>query len=205
MLRLVRITLVSLSALLLLAAACGGDDDSTGSATDAPTATEATATETDSGDDGGDGNGASADLDDYFTEVSKIALRTDTKLEQVGSDLQNATFADDAEEIATTQDAFQQVGETLELAILDFADLDPPPEAEDAHAEFIEKLQAALIVQSQFLADMEDLTTSAELDALAEEYNPDLAETDADFDEACLALQGIADGNGIDADLRCTG
>lgn len=200
MLRLVRFTLIALSVLLLLAAACGGDDDSSGTtatATDAPT-------NTDSGGDNGGGSDASADLEGYFAEVTQIALRTDTKLELIGSDLQNATFANDAEEIAATQDGFQQAGEALELAILDFADLDPPPEAEDAHAEFIEKLQAALVVQSEFLADMQDVTTSVELDALAETYNPDLAETDADFDQACLVLQGIADDNGIDADLRCT-
>lgn len=209
---LLRLGLMPIALVTLIgAAACGGDDDD---ATDDTATAEATATATEDSDSNdrtstprGTANGSddsSADLQDYFDGVSEIAIRTDTTLEGIGSDLQSATFANDAAEIEATRTAFQQAGETLELAILDFADLDPPDEAADAHAEFIDKLQAALAVQSQFLADMDDVTTSDELDALADDYSPDLTESDSAFDEACLALQQIADDNGAEADLRCT-
>jgi predicted outer membrane protein len=204
MLRLVRFTLVALSVLLLLAAACGGDDDSTSTATDAPDATEATS-ETDSGDgNGGNGSDASPELEDYFAEMDEIARRTDNRLDEISSELQNATFDSDAEEIAANRDGFQQSGEVIESALLDISDLDPPPEVETAHAEFFDALNASLQILAAMFAAMEDISTSEELDATAEQYTPDLESAGADFDEACLALQGIADDNGINADLRCT-
>ena len=210
MLRILRFALAPAVALLFLGlAACGGDDGS-GSATTATL----TPSETDGDNSGSDQPTttrkgtpratASADLEAYFAEFEQIALRTDDKLEQIGSDLQNATFASDAEEIAATQNGLQQSGETIERATLDISDLDPPPEAEDAHADFIEKLQAVLQLQARLLTDTEDVSTSAELDALVESYNTDLSDADAEFDSACVALQGIADDHGIDADLRCT-
>jgi hypothetical protein len=200
MLRLLRITLIALSAILLLAAACGSDDDS---ADNAPTATEAPS-ETDSGDDnGGNGSDPSPELEDYFAEMDEIALRTDSRLEEINSDIQNATFDSDAEEIAANRDGFQQSGEAIESALLDMSELDPPPEVEDAHAEFFDTLNAALQILSALFAAMEDISTSEELDATAEQYTPDLESAGAGFDEACLALQGIAADYGINADLRC--
>jgi hypothetical protein len=202
MLRLVRFTLVALSVLLLLAAACSDDDDFTGAS---PTATEAP-TETDNGGNNGDNDTdtPSADLEDYFAEMDEIALRTDNRLEEISDELQNATFDSDAEEIAANRDGFQQSGEAIESALLDMSDLDPPPEVEDTHAEFFDALNAALQILAAMFAAMEDVSTSEELDATAEQYTPDLESAGADFDEACLALQGIADDNGLDADLRCT-
>ena len=193
--RLLRITLIALSAILLLAAACGGDDDSPGTATDAPT-------ETDSG--GGDGNDASAELRDYFAEMDQIALRTDTRLEEIGSELDGATFDSDADEITANRDGLQQSGEAIESALLDLSDLDPPAEVEDAHADFFDALNAVLQLFAGMSADIEDVSTSAELEALSADYSQDFANADADFDDACLALQEIADDNGVDADMHCT-
>lgn len=198
MLRLARIILVSLSLLLLLAAACGGDDDSSSTATDAPTETDS------GGDNGGDGNDASPELVDYFAEMDQIALRTDTRLEEIGSELDGATFDSDADEITANRDGLQQSGEAIESALLDMSDLDPPAEVEDAHGDFFDALNAVLQLFASMSADIDDVSTSAELEALSADYSQDFGSADADFDEACLALQEIADDNGVDADMHCT-
>jgi hypothetical protein len=215
--------LLLICALSLVAGltACGGDDD-------ADTGGDATATETPAdgddsgdgeetpttdGDDGGDGgdgddgddgdDGASAELEDYFAAMEEIGTRTDAELEAIQAELESATFDTDQEEIDAVRDAFQRTGEILETAVLDVSDLTPPTEAEDEHQEFISTLVDFLAILSEFLADTEDVTTSDELDAVAEQYNPDLTASDDEFDEACFDLQGIADDNGIAADIQC--
>lgn len=81
---------------------------------------------------------------DYFAEMDQIALRTDTRLEEIGGGIQNATFDNDAEEITANRDGLQQSGEAIESALLDMSDLDLPSEVETAHADFFDALNAVL-------------------------------------------------------------
>lgn len=203
---------LSIAVLLLGLTACGGgdNDEDTAGETSGPSATEqatdrptATATKSGSSNNGGGGGDALA-LEDYFERVEDVAIATDDKLTEIGDHLQNATYATEEEEIADVEDQLLLSGQTVETAVIDLSELEPPPEVQDAHDTFLEKLQAVLILQSQLLDDIESsVSTDAELSALFDSYDADLTETDNDFDDACFALQRIADDNDIDVDLRC--
>ena len=188
--RLVGFSLAALS-ILLLTAACGGDDDSTGSTA---TATEAT-TETDGADStSGD---ASPELEDYFAQMEDIAIQAEGRLNEVSSDLNNATFDSDAEEIAANQDGLQQSGAAVETALQDMSNLDPPSEVKDAHDRFSEALSTVLQLYAALAEDIADVSTMDELNSVADGYSPDFSDANIEFDSACSALQGLADDYGI--------
>ncbi len=211
MLKFIRYTLIATGPLLLLLAACGGDDDdgggdegggTTATATgDEPTPSEAEPAETEDGDNGGD---ASPELTAYFEAMSDLAFRTDTRLEEIGNEVDSGVYATDQEEIEANAAALQESGETVEAALLEMSDLDVPSEVETEHSDFFDSLNAVLQIFASLSIEIEDVTTVAELDAMFDTYSADLSSADADFDDTCLALQAVADNAGISADMRCT-
>ena len=209
-----------LFALLLVAglSACGGggssdggDPDSAASATPANGGDDTsddgtsdnggeTATPEGQGDDGGSGE---ADLGDYFQALEEIATRTDADLEAVSNEISSAVFNTDQEEIEGVQSALQQSGMVLEQALLDVEALQPPPEVQAEHDAFRGTLLDVTVLTADVLQATESVTTSAELNALVNQFDPQLTAGDAAFDAACFALQGIADEGAVTVDLRC--
>jgi hypothetical protein len=208
MTRLARFALAPIPLLLLVGASCGGGDDSTETASPPnsnATATEASAaTETTGGDGGEETDGPSSGFQEYFAAMEQVAITTDTRLEEIGAELNDATYSSDAEEIAANADGIQQSGEAIESALLNMSRLDPPGEVEDAHNDFADALDTVLQLFAAMALDIDDVSTSAQLNALTNQYSSDFSDADADFDDACLTLQGIADDSGINVDLRCT-
>jgi hypothetical protein len=206
MTRLARFALAPIPLLLLVGASCGGGDDSTETASPPnsnATATEASAaTETTDGDGGEETDGPSAGLQEYFAAMEQVAITTDTRLEEIGAELNDATYSSDAEEIAANADGIQQSGEAIESALLNMSRLDPPGEVGNAHNDFADALDTVLQLFAAMALDIDDVSTSAQLNALTNQYSSDFS--NADFDDACLTLQGIADDNSINVDLRCT-
>lgn len=194
-------------AIFLLAglAACGGDDD------DADSGDDAEATETvvedgeedptdDSGDDSGDDD--NGDADPYYAAMEAIAIETDSALDEIGDTLTSAS-EDDPDYIEIVRDSFTEAGTILETALEDVSDLDPPSEAEDAHDTFLEDLLTQTRNFANFSADLIDVSTIPELDALFGEYDAAFTEADTNFEASCLALQDVADEAGAGVDLEC--
>jgi hypothetical protein len=190
-----------------LAACSGGgsDDKRDGGATATPAdggddTTPAEQTPTDGGDDGGLD---SLDAEEYFRALEQIGIRTDADLEAISQEISSAVFTTDQEEIDGVRDALQRTGMVLEQALLDLEGLEPPDEIDSEHATFRDTLLDVTILTAGVLEDTAAATTSAELNATLDGYDPQLTAADNAFDDACFALQGIADDNGFNVDIQC--
>jgi hypothetical protein len=208
--------LVSLRSLLLVlifalafAVACGGDDDDGGDSeggsetTASATATEDGPTETEEPTETETDGDAPEGLAEYFEAMEDLGLRTDTKLEEIGDRMNNATYDSDEEEIAANEDAIQETGVTIESALLEMSDLDVPDEVRAEHDDFFDALNAVLQIFATLSIEIEDVSTSLELDAMFDSHGEELSQTDVDFDDACTALQAAGENYGLTPDLRC--
>ncbi|HUF53492.1 MAG TPA: hypothetical protein VMR52_06935 [Dehalococcoidia bacterium] len=149
------------------------------------------------------GDDDDGDLEEYFAEVEVIAITTDHALDTLGDELSAAEPETDEEYIQVFQESYQGAGEVLETAYLDLAEMTPPAEAESAHDSFLDSLEGVLIALSGILENSQEVTTADELDVLYAQFEPDLVQVDENLDTACATLQGVAESNGISADLRC--
>lgn len=150
---------------------------------------------------GGDDGGGDLTLEEYLGEVEVLlddvaAQANSEDLFGEGSDLPG----DSEEEQIEIMTAFFSV---LGDAVGDFAnalsDLDPPKEAEAAHREFLAESEAFADNAGQFVAQVEDAESEADIEAAFAFLD------DADDPEdACMELQALADANAIDVALNCS-
>lgn len=97
-----------------------------------------------------------------------------------------------------------RISDRYEEVVDNIGGLEPPPEAREAHSEWLAVQREA----TDFVGGLNDRAQRAtSLDEIAElnsEFDAPIA-TDLSerSDAACLALQAIADDNGIDVDLEC--
>ena len=102
------------------------------------------------------------------------------------------------------RDFFDGLGALAEDFIADLESIDPPSEVEDAHNEIV-------AAQAEGLELLEDLNERAQLvesisdmeELSAEFAGPVFTDVSDRSEEACFALEAVADDNGIDVDLEC--
>ena len=153
------------------------------------------------GDDGGGG----LSLEEYFQQVDASFEDRDQQVQALG---EGASLPDDAseEDIASyLRDQFEELASITSDWRSQVDELEPPSEAEDAHNELLVALEEVLAL-FEGAADEVPATLSLEE---AGQYDPfpggEGTESFTRLDEACAALQTIADDNSIDADLACEG
>jgi hypothetical protein len=150
------------------------------------------------GDDDDDTPGSG----DYYHQLEDIANRTDDELTDAGDALE-ATSETDPDYIEVLRDSFSLGSETLEKAHEDVGDLEPPAEAEQAHAEFLSALDAQASNSASLYEGLIEVSTVDEVNDLFDSLSGDFASADVEFEAACAALQGVADTAGAGVDLRC--
>jgi len=191
--KLLALTMLPLAALLLLgAAACGGDDDDDSGDEGA----DATATVTEDGSQSGG-------MESYFVALEEILIRSDKEQEGIGDRL-NQTYDTDEEYVTAAQEAFTESGQLLEASVLEISELDPPKEAQQAHTDYLDSLQSALILLSRLGTEVESADTTAEIDDAAEQFGSQITDQNVISADKCLELQGIAEANNVDVDLECS-
>lgn len=141
-------------------------------------------------------------LEEYFDRMAAANEQIDQQLEA----LENPTdreFASDEEELAAIQGFYNAVPPLIRDFISDLEEIDPPAEVEDAHKEVVE---AARVSAEEWKVQADQLNEAESLrDLMAKLFveNPAFTASGERFDEACLAVQAIADENNIDVDLDC--
>ncbi len=145
---------------------------------------------------GGDGGGALT-LQEYFQEVDALFDNTAEQSNALGEE----PFADlDAleEQIEASRSfyfGFAAITATFRDAM---RDIDPPAEVEDAHNALVEAADDFAQATGDINNKLDEVASQADFVAVfaafAELGNPE---------EACFALQGIAEENGIDVSLNC--
>ncbi len=215
---LLRITFAAIAVgFFALGLACRGEDDD--ESVGDPTVTEAGADSTDGGDgsgddsddDGGygdgsgDDTGASPELEAYFAEIEAIFEDTDAASDELGTAFDEAIDAATTveEEVFTLQEFLLESRKTIEGALDDLEDVEPPGEVKDAHNDFVQAGRDLVEVSEQFSEGLQDVETEADLDALNEELDPGGQDAADAADAACFDLQDIADAAGISVDLNC--
>ncbi len=172
-LRLFALFLIA-AALLALVAACGG---------------------------GGGGDGGLT-LEEYFQQLDAIADDADKRFEALNRDLFPEEGFDSEEEEVEANRASVDGAIAIDRDILDALNgIDPPPQAELAHDEFVAAVSQLLEVIRNVSDQLEDVDSASELD---EVFVASGIEAAGDRSEqACFALQDVAVANGIDVDLTC--
>jgi regulator of protease activity HflC (stomatin/prohibitin superfamily) len=145
-------------------------------------------------------------LEEYFQQMDTLAADFEDEIDRLGEEFQEA--ADEAETEEEVIDDFHDFSDSLtelfEDFVADVEGIDPPSEVEDAHNELaaaqregqdlLEELNERA-QRSESVSDVEDW--SAEFEGPVSTAISDRTE------EACFALQAIADDNDIDVDLEC--
>lgn len=155
----------------------------------------------------GDGD-AELTLEEYFQRIEELNDDYDARAEAAGDFWEDLTGAESEEErievIRYWLDVQVDLIEGFFDGMVALTALNPPDEVEDEHAEKVDATRAAFDLFRDRIDELEELEGAEFLAGVSELFEgEDLAEAEERGDEACFALQAIADENEIDIDLDC--
>ena len=143
---------------------------------------------------GGDG----LTLEEYFQQLEALDQDAEAGIEALELPEE---FASEEEQVAAFQDFFAASVPIIAEFVDAIDDLEPPAEIEDAHEEAVDSGRDFVTEAEELTNELADVGSSSEL---VEVFDAPEYEAASDrFDQACFALQDIADANGIDVDLTC--
>ncbi len=142
-------------------------------------------------------------LEEYFEQAQVISDDSDEEFEALYADFPD----EDDEEFFSNEENFtffKELFAGFPVILTDVLDqveeLNPPSEAEDAHDEFLATGREWLEVLEDGADRVEAAESISEVEQILES---DAQEAQERFDDACLALAGIAEDNGIHVDFDC--
>jgi hypothetical protein len=145
------------------------------------------------------GDGQKPALDNYFQQLEDIKQTYSARAEAMSEEALAIQ-----EDLEAYKEYFGDMQDLFDEALNEMKGLDPPPEARDAHDEWIaaqSELQAASYDLGDRVADTESLSELVEI--FQGLQGMELEPPSGRVREACRELQRIAGENGIDVDLRC--
>ncbi len=137
-------------------------------------------------------------LEEYFQQVEALDEELDERVEALDFPEE---FASEEEDALAFKDFFAAVVPILAELVDAIDDLDPPAEVEDAHNETVDSGREFVADADELTNELADVGSSSELEELFDD--PEYVAASDRFDQACFALQDIADANGIDVELTC--
>jgi Xaa-Pro aminopeptidase len=147
----------------------------------------------------------------YFQKLEDTRQALSERFTSLQDEFETALASDatEAETIEAAQDYYGGNLSLLEDTVSRLEEIEPPAEiagAAQAHQEFVEAMKGFVAVFEDLSARAESAVSASELEGLlAGAERDEFDAVSARFAQACLALQGLADANGIDADLNCEG
>lgn len=152
------------------------------------------------------GGGSELSLEEYFQEMGAIAQELDEKqsdlAERYDEDVNAA--ADEEEVLQLTAQFFEDGAGQTRAALDKVKKLNSPSEVREAHKEFVAAGEALVALFPDVIRRARDAKSAKDIEALVDELGgPPFSDAGNRSDEACLALQEIADENNIDVDLTC--
>lgn len=151
------------------------------------------------------GGGETLSLEQYFTELERLS----GDLRDRGGEVEDE-FNDQLASVASVDDAKEVLGPALaayEDVARDFVDgldgLNPPSEAEDLHGQIRDIYEEGADALVDLGEEIDSIETESELITLGNDVATQFDDLGTRSDDVCFELQGLADGNAIDVDLRC--
>ncbi len=179
--RLLAIVVVG-ALMLALGAACGDDDE----------------------DDGNGGNGgAELTLAEYFSQLETLSQGYASDLDALDADAEAEFERTDSDEEAV--EVFVKFVENMRASTDNFVgrmdDLNAPAEAAAAHDEAVAAGQALDDMYDNAITVLDTAETFVDATLVLE--GPGFIAAQEQFGASCVALQGVADSNSLDIDMRC--
>jgi hypothetical protein len=181
---LIPLFVIGLLAFGAVLAGCGGDEV-TGEEGDGQVATE-------------EGEGGSS-LNEYFQQLKALSDDTSVQFNAVFE-----KFPGVFQEPADTRDALAEMDALYDGVFAGFDALDPPDQVRQFQNDFRDGIAAQRQGFRDLASAIADVESASELEQVLEAKLPELDATSSQINAACLALQGIADDNGIVVDLECS-
>lgn len=152
------------------------------------------------------GGGSELSLEEYFRQMGAIAQELDENqsdlAEKYDEDVNAA--ADEEEMLRLTAHFFEDGAEQTRAALDKVKKLNPPSEVRGEHKEFVAAGEALVALFPDVIQRARDAKSVKDIETLADELDgPPFSDAGNRSDEACFALQEIADANNIDVDLTC--
>jgi hypothetical protein len=151
----------------------------------------------------GCGDDEELSLEEYFQQGELIGDNATARIEALDVDAFEGEFASEEDQVTAMRGSFDSMAAIIRETVDEFKDLDPPPEAEDAHGDFVGAVGAQEELFDNLVDSLAEAQSVSEVTELLGEFGVELEPVLADIEEACSTLQGIADANGIDADMKC--
>ena len=151
------------------------------------------------------GNGGLT-LEEYFQRLDTLGGDFDDEIDRLGEEFDEA--ADEAETEEEVIDDFRDFsGSMTELfadLVADIERIDPPSEVEDAHNELVAAQREGRDLLEELNERAQRAESVSDVEDWSAEFEGPVSTAISDrTEQACLALQEIADDNDIDVDLEC--
>ncbi len=152
----------------------------------------------------GGGGGGRLSLQEYFQRLDKILADTDARFQALRSQPTAGPEATEQDISTRARSFFDGAAAIARDARKSLADLDPPPEAEEAHDQVVNAFGQAAVVFEAFARRVPDVLSASRAEALFDQLFGSIEPPEfRRIDDACKALQALAGANNIDVDLNC--
>jgi hypothetical protein len=155
----------------------------------------------------GDDDSQELTLEDYFGRIENIFQTADDKTVELGEEFDTDLAASDNLDgkVQVLETFLEETVVVFDDAITDMNEIDPPEEAEQAHADFVTAAQGTRDAAEELQGRLEEVETEEDLDSIVSDFETETTATLESLDAACSSLQEIADENEVEADLQCEG
>lgn len=148
----------------------------------------------------GGGDGDQLTLQQLYQRLDEVFDDVDEQFEALEEDCQ-ATDASEEAQSEAFRCFFDASCAIFDESLDEIGALNPPAEAAAALAEYLDSGADVSQFVEKFLEGPTDAGSASDLDEFLED--PELEAASERFDDACSALQVVADENEIDVDLDC--
>jgi hypothetical protein len=145
-------------------------------------------------------------LPEYFDRVQAIREVDEGRFAPLADDFATAVDPKKAaqERIEALRSALDGAAAANRAAASDYDALDPPSEAEEAHADLVDAISEAADRLDDVSARSQEVASQSDLDALlAELEEPELVKAFDRPGRVCAELQTVADENEVEIELGC--
>jgi hypothetical protein len=145
--------------------------------------------------------GSGLSLQEYFSKLHQLQVPFEQNARDREAELQSSLQgATDQEALSLAKGDLEDIVAALDDLVADLEAIDPPKEAEEQHKEFVAATRAIRDAAADAIARFDEF---ASYDELVQFFTTDLAEVGQRGNDACNALQAVADDHRIDVDLSC--